>query len=1165
MNLSGLLPLIEGMPGYQRLINELQAAQGEKKVAVLDAAKPYLLACLYHRLGSPMLVITARPERARQLYDDITVWCASDAIVHLFPEPDALPYERISSDPYTVKQRLKVLSSLSDTGKSHLVIASAHAAVRKTMPAAVFASSCHILSKGMKLDLEQTLHKWIRLGYELDTKVELPGTVSRRGGIIDIYPPHNDLPARIEFLGDEVESIRFFDPTSQRSIEVVSRISIIPAREMVISANELGDILRRLDLSNLNAEAKSRMEGEIERLALGQWFDGLDLYSSLVNDGALSDYFPPHTLVVIDQPDLIETAMADLETQATELRRAQTDRGELPGNFPVPYFVWSELANRLDRFDQRLALQQWGDDSQGHTLSFSPAPSYSGRLPVFLKEARAMIESKHRVIIVSQQSTRLSELLEGQDILAFPVTDIESASGGPPPGSVTLVQGSLAEGWTMDGDSGDILLSDVELFGFAKKRRIVAKRPVRREAFLSELAVGDYVVHVDHGVGRFAGLTTLSLENGEREYLVLEYAAGDKLYVPNEQVDRVTRYIGPGGYSPSLSRLGTQEWNRAKQRVKEAADLLAKELLELYSAREILPGFSFSPDTVWQQEFEASFPYVETPDQLEAVQEVKQDMEKAQPMDRLVCGDVGYGKTEVALRAAFKAVMDGMQVAVLVPTTVLAQQHFTTFSQRLSAFPVKVELLSRFRSTKEQQEVVQGLASGSVDICIGTHRLLQKDVSFKNLGLVIIDEEQRFGVAHKERLKHLRKEVDVLTLSATPIPRTMHMALVGVRDMSTMETPPEERLPIKSYVAPYNERMIREAILRELERNGQVFFVHNRVQRIGWVARELEKLVPEARIGIGHGQMPEETLESVMLDFTQGKIDVLVCTTIIESGLDLPNVNTLIVDDADRMGLTQLYQLRGRVGRGSNRAYAYFFYDKGKQLTDAAEKRLRTIFEASELGAGFHIAMKDLEIRGAGNLLGPEQSGHIGAVGFELYSQMLAEAVEELRAGRQLKTSQLPSTTTVDLPLPALIPEEYVPDLSTRLSLYLRLAKVSLAGELDELEGEIEDRFGPLPAEVKDLLYMVRIKLLGSAAGIESISSEDGQVVLSLGAAAKFDRPSLQRAFGSRLKIGTNQLRLDMRQANKEWQEVLKQVLKVMAQSKDSSQSHSGSEFSDSR
>jgi transcription-repair coupling factor (superfamily II helicase) len=1167
MNLSGLLPLIEGMPGYQRLINELQAAQGEKKVAVLDAAKPYLLACLYLRLGLPALVITSKPERARQLYDEIPVWCGSNDSICLFPEPDALPYERISSDPYTVKQRLKVLSRLNEAGKAPLVIASAHAVVRKIMPPAVFTSSCHTLSSGMKLDLEQILNKWISIGYKVDTKVELPGTVSRRGGIIDIYPPHSDSPARIELLGDTIESIRLFDAVSQRSIEVVPQITIIPAREMVIPPNKLGDMLRRLDLSTLNTEARNRMEEEIEGLALGKWPDSIDLYSSLVNDSGLADYLPSQAVVIIDQPDLIEAAAADLDAQATELRRSQSERGELPGNFPVPYFAWPELMNRLDRFDQRLTLEQWGDDSQAYRMSLGPAPSYGGRLPVFLKEAKSMIENKRRVIIVSQQSTRLSELLEGQDILAFPVTNIVSAFGGPPPGSVTLVQGSLSEGWTMDGPSGDILLTDVELFGFAKKLRMVPKRPVRSEAFLSDLAVGDYVVHIDHGVARFAGLTRLSLDNdtGGREYLVLEYAAGDRLYVPSEQVDRVTRYIGPGGYSPALSRLGTQEWNRAKQRVKEAADILAKELLELYSVREVLPGVAFSPDTVWQQEFEASFPYVETPDQLEAVQEVKRDMERARPMDRLVCGDVGYGKTEVALRAAFKAAMDGMQVAVLVPTTVLAQQHFTTFSQRLSAFPVKVELLSRFRSPREQQEVIQGLAKGSVDICIGTHRLLQKDVSFKNLGLVIIDEEQRFGVAHKERLKQLRKEVDVLTLSATPIPRTMHMALVGVRDMSTMETPPEERLPIKSYVAPYSERMIREAILRELERNGQVFFVHNRVQRINWVAKELEKLVPEARIGIGHGQMPEETLESVMLDFTQGKIDVLVCTTIIESGLDIPNVNTLIVDDADRLGLTQLYQLRGRVGRGTNRAYAYFFYDKGKQLTDAAEKRLRTIFEASELGAGFRVAMKDLEIRGAGNLLGPEQSGQIGAVGFELYSQLLTEAVEERRAGGKAKTTLPPISTTVDLPLPAFIPEEYVPDLNTRLSLYLRLAKVSLPGELDELEGELEDRFGPLPPEVKDLLYMVRIKLLGSGAGIESISTEDGQVVLTLVAAVAIDRQLLQHAFGSRLKIGTNRLRFDMNRAGKEWKDELEQGLKKVAQSRDGSQSPQGSESGGSR
>ncbi len=1140
MNLSGLLPLIEEMPSYRELIKGLREERGViKRVVMLDSAKPYLLACLHHQLGLPMLVITARSEKARQLHEEIPIWLGSDAPIRLFPEPDALPYERLSSDSYTVQQRLRALSELSQGDKPRLVIASAYAVVRKTVPAVSFASSCHILRKGSKVDLERMLAEWMELGYEMENTVDIPGTMSRRGGIIDIYPPNSDLPARLELFGDEVESIRLFDPATQRSTELVPQVAIIPAREMVLPRTEVGSILQRLDLSTLNSEARERVEEEMARLASGQWFDGLDFYASLVNDGAFLDYFPEQTLVVLDQPDLIEDAVAGLDSQAIELSRAQSEQGKLPGNLPVPYFTWPEMASRLNRFDRRLVLEQWGDRSQGYLMSFGPAPSYSGRLTAFLEETRDMIKDKRRIVIVSQQATRLSELFEEHDVIASPVTDIVHL---PPSGSMTLVQGALAEGWSMDGVGGDTILSDVEIFGFAKKRRTVPKHPVRRDTFLSELVTGDYVVHIDHGIARFSGLTRISLDNGEREYLVLEYAAGDKLYVPSEQIDRISRYVGPGGYTPSLSRLGTQEWNRAKQRVREATSNLAQGLLSLYSAREVLGGFAFSFDSVWQQELEASFAYVETADQLKAVQEVKRDMERARPMDRLVSGDVGYGKTEVALRAAFKAIMDGMQVAVLVPTTVLAQQHLATFSERLGAFPVRVEMLSRFRSPKEQQEVLEGLANGSVDICIGTHRLLQKDVSFKNLGLVIIDEEQRFGVAHKEGLKQLRREVDVLTLSATPIPRTLHMSLIGIRDMSTMETPPEERLPIKTYVAPYDERPAREAILRELERNGQVFYVHNRVQRIGWVARKLENIVPEARIGVAHGQMPEEMLESVMLDFAEGRIDVLVCTTIIESGLDLPNVNTLIVDDADRMGLTQLYQLRGRVGRGANRAYAYFFYNKGKQLTDAAQKRLRTIFEATELGAGFRIAMKDLEIRGAGNLLGPEQSGHMGAVGFELYSRLLSEAVAELKSGSERKTApQLPSTT-VDLPLTAYIPDKYVPSLSTRLALYMRLAKVSSPEEVGELGAELEDRFGPLPLQLKNLLYMVRMKLMGSQVGIQEISSERGQVVIKLGPGVRIDKLAMQEYFGDRVKVGTSQLRLDRKRAGKEWKRVLESV-----------------------
>jgi transcription-repair coupling factor (superfamily II helicase) len=625
----------------------------------------------------------------------------------------------------------------------------------------------------------------------------------------------------------------------------------------------------------------------------------------------------------------------------------------------------------------------------------------------------------------------------------------------------------------------------------------------------------------------------------------LRYAAGDILYVPTDQIDRVSRYVGTGDRPPVLSRLGTQEWVRTRQKAKEAAELLARDLLILYAAREVVSGFAFSRDTLWQQEMEAAFPYVETPDQLEAQQEVKEDMEKSRPMDRLVCGDVGYGKTEVAIRAAFKSVMDSRQVAVLVPTTVLAQQHFATFSERLNAFPMKVEVLSRFRSERDQRAVIVGLADGTVDICIGTHRLLQKDVVFKNLGLLVIDEEQRFGVNHKEHFKKLRREVDVLTLSATPIPRTLHMSLVGVRDMSTMETPPEARLPVKTYVAEYNDYLVREAILRELERNGQVFFLHNRVQSIAMVADRLRELVPEAFIAIGHGQMPEERLEQVMTDFAAGKIDVLVCTTIIESGLDMPNANTLIVNKADKFGLTQLYQLRGRVGRGANLAYAYFLYDKGQRLSPVAHERLRTIYEATELGAGFGIAMKDLEIRGAGTLLGHRQSGHITAVGFSLYTRLLAEAVEEQKAilaGKPKPPPRVPSPA-IDLPLDAFIPESYVPDVDTRLELYRALADVDAGARLDDFRKEYADRFGALPPEVENLLYAVKVKGLAAKAGVESISTEEGYIILRRFQVLPFDAGVFTSLLCDDLEVGRTQLRINYKKIGRQWKVILEEIL----------------------
>ncbi|MBA7651969.1 Transcription-repair-coupling factor [subsurface metagenome] len=742
-------------------------------------------------------------------------------------------------------------------------------------------------------------------------------------------------------------------------------------------------------------------------------------------------------------------------------------------------------------------------------------------------------------MVLSHQANRLAELFEEEGIYTYPTTQVEQA---PPPGSVCLVQGSLPHGWTMAHMLS--LITDGEIFGFVKQRRPLRKKPTHRQWLLPQLSPGDYVVHVEHGIGRFKGLTKMTTDGIEREYLILEYAADDRLYVPTDQVGRLSPYFAASDQPPPLSRLWTQEWERTKQRVKESAANTAQELLNLYASRELTRGFAFSPDTLWQQELEASFPYMETPDQLEAIALVKEEMEKAKPMERLICGDVGYGKTEVALRAAFKVVMDNKQAAVLVPTTVLAQQHFITFSEILQVFPLRVEVLSRFCSPKRERLILDGLVAGTVDICIGTHRLLQKDVVFKDLGLVVVDEEQRFGVAQKEQLKQLRREVDVLTLSATPIPRTLHMSLAGIRDMSIMETPPEQRLSIKTYVGNYDEALVQRAILHELERNGQVFFVHNRVQSIAIVASTLKASVPEARIGIAHGQMPEEELERVMADFVAGNYDVLVTTTIIQSGLDMPNVNTLIVNQADRLGLTQLYQLRGRVGRGVNRAHAYFLFDKGKQLTPQAQKRLRTIFEATELGAGLGIAMKDLEIRGAGNLLGVKQSGHIAAVGFELYCQLLAEAVEELKAEREGKPARAEPeiTPSIGLPLTAYIPEEYVPSLKARLILYHRLAKVERINEIEDMAQELRDRFGTLPKAVGNLLYLVKIKVLATKAEIDSIYTEERKIIIK---PRRPEKLSLPTCYHGVVKVGPTQVRLDTKPLGDKWIEVLEEILTI--------------------
>ncbi|HLF02618.1 MAG TPA: transcription-repair coupling factor, partial [Anaerolineales bacterium] len=832
-----------------------------------------------------------------------------------------------------------------------------------------------------------------------------PGQFSRRGGILEVWPPADEQPTRIELFGDEIESLKRFDAGTQRSGSRVEAVTVTPAREA------LPKHVTQSLITSYQLPSDSPLIPDLERLAAGAAFPTLEFFIPLLHPApaSLLDYLAENALVFVDDWSELSDTVNELETQALELRATAIESGLIPTGFPAPHLSWSDLQEHLAHLPLIHLGHVVDDLVPAHPLAlglhFAPGPRFAGQVKAILDHLGESGLYPRTTIVVTRQAARLAELWSEHHPLLAPE---DSLTGLKP---LTFIQGALSDGFNLAftpasslqlPTSNFQLLTDSELFGWARpeprRRRAHVRVAEGPETSYSDFNPGDYVVHIDYGIGRYMGLVKRSIERIEREYLHVQFDGGDDLFVPIIQTDRLTKYVGGDDSEPALSRLGTAEWTHTRARAQQAAEEVARELLDLYAKRETAPGRAFGPDTAWQQELEASFPYIETDDQLKAITEVKRDMERPRPMDRLICGDVGYGKTEVALRAAFKAVNEGVQAAVLVPTTVLAQQHFVTFARRLAPFPVIVEMLSRFRSHTEQEAILKRLVAGEVDIVVGTHRLLSKDVAFKDLGLLIIDEEQRFGVTHKERLKQMRTEVDVLTLTATPIPRTLYMSLTGIRDISMIATAPDERLPVITHVGPYTEKTVRQAILREMDRDGQIFFVHNRVQSIGIIKRKLERLAPEARLGVAHGQMNEHQLERVMTAFTEGEIDILLCTSIIESGLDIPNANTLIVDRADMFGLAQLYQLRGRVGRGANRAYAYFFHEKTHKLTPEARERLDTIAEQTELGAGYGIAMRDLEIRGAGDILGVRQHGQIIAVGFHLYTRLLARAVKQVKS-----------------------------------------------------------------------------------------------------------------------------------------------------------------------
>ncbi|MFZ0547698.1 MAG: transcription-repair coupling factor [Candidatus Promineifilaceae bacterium] len=1183
MNLSGILKIYDDLPAYEQFIEQL--GQNGDPLGLNAAARPPLLARLFTACQRPILFVTGRVENVPIWQQSLESWLPNGNSILRFPEPTPLPYERGPWSELSRQNRLAVFSALMagqhplipESGQPHLILTSMRALMQKTLPRRRFLAATRVIRVGQIVNLDKLINSWLDAGYEAVSVVESPGQFSRRGGIMDIYPVGASYPVRVELFGDEIETIRAFNPATQRSLDEnngpITRTLIPPAREVILAdVPDLGQSLSESSLPKPNDLPD--WHDDIPDLAAGRPTPNLEYYLPLAyaQPSSLLDYLPDEALVVVDDLGEARNRAEELSDKAAQLA---TEQPSLPLDFPSPLFEWEALWSRIDR--KRVVVLGNGDDPDNPVRSplaeaFQPGPRYGGQVRPFLMQLRLAQTEGERTIVVSRQIQRLAELWhqENKDSSFLgngnmPI--VESLDKLPPAGSITFVQGSLTGGFLverqedMSRNGSDFrdkvllnLLTDAEIFGWnrpAPRRRSLA-RPTAPETFYSDIEPGDFVVHLEFGVGLFTGLVVRNIGGMEREYLQVQFANSDVLYVPVHHADRLSKWIGPEERRPELHRLGEKTWKRTKAKAQEAAAELAEELLELYAVRETIHGHSFAPDTQWQAEMEASFPYQETEDQLRTIAEVKTDMERPNPMDRLICGDVGYGKTEVALRAAFKAVMDNKQVAVLVPTTVLAQQHYNTFTQRLKAYPVNVEMLSRFRTASQQERIVRDLRAGQVDIIIGTHRLLSDDISFKDLGLLIIDEEQRFGVSHKETLKQMRKEVDVLTMTATPIPRTLYMSLTGVRDISQIDTAPADRLPVQTYVGEGEDFLLRRAILRELDRGGQIFYVHNRVQSINNVQMKLSKLVPEARFAIGHGQMSERELEDVMVRFVNQEIDVLVCTTIIESGLDIPNANTLIVDHADWFGLAQLYQLRGRVGRGARRAYAYFFHPTWRTLTADAKARLEAIGSQTELGAGYNIAMRDLEIRGAGDLLGTRQSGFIAAVGFDLYTRLLAQAVRARKAQKEGEQedkkllADLPEPVLIDLPLPAYVPTDYVPDGSLRLRLYRRMAVLETMQEIDGMAVELADRFGPIPDPVDNLLYQLRIKSLAMKAGILAVTTESGQIQIRLPEESSANRLHLQRYLGQKVRVSRKAIWLTRDMSTHEWQVVLVQVLEKL-------------------
>ena len=1072
-----------------------------------DSVQNHLTAAL---TGQATVVITPNDVKAQAVYEDMQYYFPDRTF--LFPAKDPLFYSADIHGSMIEENRARVLKALVNREVQVLVL-SVEALYDRMVPPEVWESFILHRRLGGKLKLEQTAEQLVRMGYERVSQIEHSGQFAIRGGIVDIFPVADENALRIELWDDEIDSIRVLDTETQRSQHRLADFTIFPAGEIVLDPDTAAQGSKRIEQEMKAAADKLRKEGLLEeserlleiqtsfltRLGDGR-FRGREAYVSLFypeDASCILDYVPEESLIVLQEPGRIREKIRVLEQELDNSVRGRMEKGYLlPSQMNMfPHF--EEVWQKIDRFPRVSMCALLASNQTAFpvkeivNIASRSVNLVTSNEQMLLEELKTYNRLGYRTILLAESGTRarrlLSRLIE-EDIAAYEYKDGEQE---PAEGAIGVAKGGLTHGF---------IYSEVKFAVIAQRElsRNKEKSHKRRKRFkggqqiksFGELTVGDYVVHENHGVGIYHGIVQMQTENTKRDYFKIVYKDGGVLYVPTTSLDMLQRYAGGEDAKPKLNKLGGNEWNRTKRKVKEGVKELAEDLVKLYAEREAKKGFVYSPDTVWQKEFEEMFPFEETEDQLNAIEDIKKDMEAGRIMDRLVCGDVGFGKTEVAIRAAFKAAQDGKQVAYLAPTTILAQQHYNTFTSRMRDFPIRVELLSRFRSKKEIQEAIKETRRGTVDILIGTHRLLSKDVQFKDLGLLIIDEEQRFGVAHKEKIKSLKKDVDVLTLTATPIPRTLHMSLNGIRDMSVLEEPPQERQPIQTFVMEEEDELVREAIYREIGRGGQVFFLHNRVQNIDEVEAHVQQLVPEARVAFAHGQMSERELENVMLRFVEGEIDVLVCTTIIETGMDISNVNTILIENADTMGLAQLYQLRGRVGRSNRAAYAYFLYRKGKVLQEVAQKRLEAVGEFTEFGSGFKIAMRDLEIRGAGNVLGAEQHGHMGAVGYDLYCKLLEQAMADARG----EVPQESFETTVTISMDAFIPSTYISNESQKLEVYKKIAQIQTEEDYLDMFEELVDRYADPPGSVRNLVQISYIKALANQMGAETLELK-GQIM----------------------------------------------------------------------